>query len=115
MRLPPPPPDAPPGVNHFAGLPTIFRVLSELGLELNRQGKMTSCRFTPWSTLRARPERRADIIYQGSTPRPTMRRSQRPAVGISSPSKIGLRLPFSELGFCPLVDTPISAHLEDTC
>jgi uncharacterized protein (TIGR03435 family) len=37
MRLPPPPPDAPPDVNHFAGLPTIFTVLSELGLELNRQ------------------------------------------------------------------------------
>lgn len=37
MRLPPPPPDAPPGVNHFAGLPTIFAVLSKLGLELNRQ------------------------------------------------------------------------------
>lgn len=37
MRLPPPPPDAPPDVNHFAGLPTIFRVLNELGLELNRQ------------------------------------------------------------------------------
>jgi uncharacterized protein (TIGR03435 family) len=37
MRLPPPPPDAPPDVNHFAGLPTIFRVLDELGIELNRQ------------------------------------------------------------------------------
>jgi len=37
MRLPPPPPDAPPNVNHFAGLPTIFKVLSEIGLELNRQ------------------------------------------------------------------------------
>lgn len=37
MRLPPPPPDALPDVNHFAGLPTIFRVLSDLGLELNRQ------------------------------------------------------------------------------
>ena len=37
MRLPPPPPDAPPDVNPFAGLPTIFRVLNELGLELNRQ------------------------------------------------------------------------------
>ena len=37
MRLPPPPPDAPPDVNHFAGLPTIFTVLSKLGLELNRQ------------------------------------------------------------------------------
>jgi uncharacterized protein (TIGR03435 family) len=36
MRLPPPPPDAAPGVNHFAGLPTIFTVLRELGLELIR-------------------------------------------------------------------------------
>jgi uncharacterized protein (TIGR03435 family) len=37
MRLPPPPPNAPPDVNHFAGLPTIFTVLSKLGLGLNRQ------------------------------------------------------------------------------
>jgi len=37
MRLPPPPPNAPPEVNHFAGLPTIFAVLGKLGLELNRQ------------------------------------------------------------------------------
>ena len=37
MRLPPPPPGAPANVNPFAGLPTIFRVLNELGLELNRQ------------------------------------------------------------------------------
>ena len=37
MRLPPPPPNAPPDVNHFAGLPTIFTILSKLGLELNRQ------------------------------------------------------------------------------
>lgn len=37
MRLPPPPPDAPPGVNHFAGLPTIFTVLGKLGLELHGQ------------------------------------------------------------------------------
>jgi len=37
MRLPPPPPHAPPDANHFAGLPTIFTVLSKLGLELNRQ------------------------------------------------------------------------------
>jgi hypothetical protein len=37
MRLPPPPPDAPPVVNHFAGLPTIFTVLGKLGLELHRQ------------------------------------------------------------------------------
>lgn len=37
MRLPPPPPDAPSGVNHFAGLPTIFTVLGKLGLELHRQ------------------------------------------------------------------------------
>jgi len=37
MRLPPPPPNAPPDANHFAGLPTIFAVLSKLGLELNRQ------------------------------------------------------------------------------
>jgi len=37
MRLPPPPPDAPPGANHFAGLPTVFKVLNELGLELSRQ------------------------------------------------------------------------------
>lgn len=40
MRLPPPPPDAPPGVNPFAGLPTIFTVLRELGLELNRQDEI---------------------------------------------------------------------------
>jgi len=37
MRLPPPPPNATPDVNHFAGLPTIFAVLGKLGLELNRQ------------------------------------------------------------------------------
>jgi uncharacterized protein (TIGR03435 family) len=36
MRLPPPPPDASPDVNHFAGLPTIFTVLGKLGLELHR-------------------------------------------------------------------------------
>jgi uncharacterized protein (TIGR03435 family) len=37
MRLPPPPPNAPPNASRFAGLPTIFTVLSKLGLELNRQ------------------------------------------------------------------------------
>jgi len=37
MRLPPPPPNATPALNPFAGLPTIFTVLSELGLELKRQ------------------------------------------------------------------------------
>jgi len=37
MRLPPPPPNAPPDVNHFAGLPTIFTVLGKLGLEQTRQ------------------------------------------------------------------------------
>ncbi len=37
MRLPPPPPNATPEENHFAGLPTIFTVLGELGLELKRQ------------------------------------------------------------------------------
>jgi uncharacterized protein (TIGR03435 family) len=37
MRLPPPPPNAAPGVNPFAGLPTIFTVLRKLGLELQRQ------------------------------------------------------------------------------
>jgi uncharacterized protein (TIGR03435 family) len=37
MRLPPPPPNATPDANRFAGLPTIFTVLGELGLELNRQ------------------------------------------------------------------------------
>ena len=37
MRLPPPPPNATPAVNPFAGLPTIFAVLSKLGLELKRQ------------------------------------------------------------------------------
>jgi uncharacterized protein (TIGR03435 family) len=37
MRLPPPPPNATPDVNHFAGRPTIFAVLGKLGLELNRQ------------------------------------------------------------------------------
>src|SRR5467141_1793022 len=37
MRLPPPPPNALPDVNHFAGLPIIFTILSKLGLELKRQ------------------------------------------------------------------------------
>ena len=37
MRLPPPPPNAAPGMNPFAGLPTIFTVLGKLGLELHRQ------------------------------------------------------------------------------
>jgi len=37
MRLPPPPPNATPAVNPFAGLPTIFTVLGKLGLELKRQ------------------------------------------------------------------------------
>jgi uncharacterized protein (TIGR03435 family) len=37
MRLPPPPPNATPSVNPFAGLPTIFTVLGKLGLELKRQ------------------------------------------------------------------------------
>jgi uncharacterized protein (TIGR03435 family) len=37
MHLPPPPPNATPDVNQFAGLPTIFAVLGKLGLELNRQ------------------------------------------------------------------------------
>jgi uncharacterized protein (TIGR03435 family) len=37
MRLPPPPPNATPDVNYFAGLPTIYTVLGKLGLELNRQ------------------------------------------------------------------------------
>lgn len=37
MTLPPPPPNAPAGENHFAGLPTIFVVLGKLGLELHRQ------------------------------------------------------------------------------
>jgi uncharacterized protein (TIGR03435 family) len=37
MRLPPPPPNYTPPVNHFAGLPTIFTVLGKLGLELKRQ------------------------------------------------------------------------------
>ena len=37
MRLPPPPPNAAPAANPFAGLPTIFTVLGKLGLELNRQ------------------------------------------------------------------------------
>jgi uncharacterized protein (TIGR03435 family) len=37
MRLPPPPPNATPAANPFAGLPTIFTVLGELGLELKRQ------------------------------------------------------------------------------
>jgi uncharacterized protein (TIGR03435 family) len=37
MRLPPPPPNATPDANHFAGLPTIFTVLGKLGLELKRQ------------------------------------------------------------------------------
>jgi uncharacterized protein (TIGR03435 family) len=37
MRLPPPPPNTTPAANPFAGLPTIFTVLGDLGLELNRQ------------------------------------------------------------------------------
>ena len=37
MRLPPPPPNATPAGNPFAGLPTIFTVLGKLGLELKRQ------------------------------------------------------------------------------
>jgi uncharacterized protein (TIGR03435 family) len=37
MRLPPPPPNAAPAENPFAGLPTIFTVLDKLGLELKRQ------------------------------------------------------------------------------
>ncbi len=37
MRLPPPPPNAAPVANPYAGLPTIFTVLGELGLELKRQ------------------------------------------------------------------------------
>ena len=36
MRLPPPPPNATPDANRFAGLPTIFSVLGKLGLELKR-------------------------------------------------------------------------------
>jgi uncharacterized protein (TIGR03435 family) len=36
MRLPPPPPNATPAMNPFAGLPTIFTILGKLGLELNR-------------------------------------------------------------------------------
>lgn len=40
MRLPPPPPGAPPEANPFAGLPTIFTVLGQLGLEL-KQGEDT--------------------------------------------------------------------------
>jgi uncharacterized protein (TIGR03435 family) len=37
MRLPPPPPNATPAVDPFAGLPSIFTVLGKLGLELRRQ------------------------------------------------------------------------------
>jgi hypothetical protein len=37
MRLPPPPPNATPAANPFAGLPTIFTVLDKLGLALKRQ------------------------------------------------------------------------------
>jgi uncharacterized protein (TIGR03435 family) len=37
MRLPPPPSNATPAANPFAGLPTIFKVLGKLGLELERQ------------------------------------------------------------------------------
>jgi uncharacterized protein (TIGR03435 family) len=37
MRLPPPPPDATPAANPFAGLSTIFTVLGKLGVELKRQ------------------------------------------------------------------------------
>jgi uncharacterized protein (TIGR03435 family) len=37
MRLPPPPPNSTLDANAFAGLPTIFSVLGNLGLELKRQ------------------------------------------------------------------------------
>jgi uncharacterized protein (TIGR03435 family) len=37
MRLPPPPPGTTPTANPFAGLPSIFTVLGNLGLELKRQ------------------------------------------------------------------------------
>jgi uncharacterized protein (TIGR03435 family) len=37
MRLPPPPPNTTQATNPFANLPTIFTVLSKLGLELKRQ------------------------------------------------------------------------------
>jgi len=37
MRLPPPPPNATPAADPFAGLPTLFTVLGKLGLELKRQ------------------------------------------------------------------------------
>src|SRR6185312_9948773 len=37
MRLPPPPPNITQAANPFASLPTIFNVLSKLGLELKRQ------------------------------------------------------------------------------
>ena len=40
MRLPPPPPNAAPAANPFAGLPTIFTVLGKLGLELKRQDEI---------------------------------------------------------------------------
>jgi len=40
MRLPPPPPNAAPAANPFAGLPTIFTVLGKLGLQLNRQAEI---------------------------------------------------------------------------
>jgi uncharacterized protein (TIGR03435 family) len=36
IRLPPPPPGSAPAANPFAALPTIFEVLSKLGLELKR-------------------------------------------------------------------------------
>lgn len=42
MRLPPPPPNAGPTTNPFAGLPTIFTVLRKLGLELKRQEDIVS-------------------------------------------------------------------------
>lgn len=37
MRLPPPPPGTAPGANPFAGLPTIFTVLSKIGLDLRKR------------------------------------------------------------------------------
>jgi uncharacterized protein (TIGR03435 family) len=40
MRLPPPPPNTTQASNPFAGLPTIFMVLSKLGLELKRQDEI---------------------------------------------------------------------------
>ncbi len=71
MRLPPPPPNATPAANPFAGLPTIFTVLGKLGLELKRQEDI----LPVYTVERIADVRRSDesrqtfVCYQGSIDR----------------------------------------------